>query len=242
MNSFIEFLYNITVFVMLHSFFYCLSFNSRLWFNGGLSSPALVPIQFSNQSGLSELHWVLHLSGASVYLPSPDTLHGGNILAKHNQSQREHTLKIDYKANNKQSIHSHSFVQGTNRHHFFHCASPPGFRGHEDTGAVSSHHLARSAGHEAGRRPAAARLDPSPRLPRPAAPPLQQQHDGLCHGSYRSRRGTSTAARNGSRALPRPSHHHHPQQRGRGRVVGYGHGGWWMGWFWVRHARLQDVA
>lgn len=83
-----------------------LSFNSRLWLNDGLSSPALVPIQFSNQSGLSELHWVLHLSGASVYLPSPDTLHGGNVLAVHEQSEREKALKINKGATNKQTMHS----------------------------------------------------------------------------------------------------------------------------------------
>lgn len=92
---------NITFFVMHYSLFYCQSFSFRIWF-GGLSSPALVPIQFSNQSGLSELHWVLHLSGASVYLPSPDTLHGGNVPAVH--AQKKHWRLIKERPTNYQCI------------------------------------------------------------------------------------------------------------------------------------------
>lgn len=99
----------ITFFVLRYTLFYYQSFTFWIRFNSGLSRPALVPIQFSNQSGLSELHWVLHLSGASVYLPSPDTLHGGNVPAVHAQFQRENTLKINNGATSK-SMHHLYFV------------------------------------------------------------------------------------------------------------------------------------
>lgn len=119
----------------------------------------------------------------------------------------------------------------------------PGFSCIEDTGAVPSCHLARSAGHETRFFPPTACPYSSPWLSWPATSSLQQQHGCLCHGRHWSHWwGTATSARHGGCALSCSPHHHHPQQIRCRWDRGNGSSYWWVGWLWLRHAWLQAVT